>query len=85
VVSGTAYGLIAEDMVDMETYAHLRAAMRFGVPLIGLRGISDGAEELRHFGSWADALPALDRHLAAAVERLLGGFVSPIAPARDSH
>jgi adenosylhomocysteine nucleosidase len=71
VVSGAAYDRIDEDMVDMETYAHLRAAMRFGVPLIALRGISDGAEELRHFGSWADALPALDAHLAEAVEKVL--------------
>jgi adenosylhomocysteine nucleosidase len=71
VVSGPAYGAIAEDMVDMETYAHLRAAMHFGVPLIGLRGISDGAEELQHFGSWADALPALDIALADTVKTLL--------------
>jgi adenosylhomocysteine nucleosidase len=71
VVSGAAYAAIAEDMVDMETYAHLRAAMHFNVPLAGLRGISDGAEDLQHYGSWADALPALDAHLAEAVERLL--------------
>jgi adenosylhomocysteine nucleosidase len=71
VVSGAAYDLIAEDMVDMETYAHLRAAMQFGVPLAGLRGISDGAEDLQHYGSWADALPALDAHLAEAAGMLL--------------
>ncbi|MCU0832293.1 MAG: 5'-methylthioadenosine/S-adenosylhomocysteine nucleosidase [Rhizobiaceae bacterium] len=74
VVSGAAYDAIAEDMVDMETFAHLRAAMHFDVPLIALRGISDGAEELQHYGSWADALPALDAHLAAAVDRLLAQF-----------
>lgn len=71
VVSGAAYDTIAEDMVDMETYAHLRAAMHFNVPLIGLRGISDGAQELQHYASWADALPALDAHLASAVGRML--------------
>jgi adenosylhomocysteine nucleosidase len=71
VVSGAAYAEIAEDMVDMETYAHMRAAMLFDVSLVGLRGISDGAEELQHYGNWADALPALDAHLAAAVDRLL--------------
>ena len=35
-------------MVDMETFAVLRACQFFGVPLIGLRGISDGAAELSH-------------------------------------
>lgn len=70
VVSGAAYARIAEDMVDMETYAHLRAAMRFGVPLIGLRGISDGAEELGRMGDWSDALPLIDARLAEAVDLL---------------
>lgn len=70
VVSGTAYDRIAEDMVDMETYAHLRACQRFGVPLIGLRGISDGAEALGHIGDWSDALPVIDARLAKAVDVL---------------
>jgi adenosylhomocysteine nucleosidase len=72
VISGVAYDAIAEDMVDMETFAHMRACDHFGVPLISLRGISDGAEELQHYGSWADALPALDQHLAGAVDLVLG-------------
>ena len=38
IVSGPAYAAIPEDMVDMETFAHLRAAMRFGIPLIGIYG-----------------------------------------------
>jgi adenosylhomocysteine nucleosidase len=72
VVSGTDYDATAEDMVDMETFAHMRACDHFGIPLIALRGISDGAEELQHYGSWADALPALDKHLANAVDLVLG-------------
>jgi adenosylhomocysteine nucleosidase len=72
VVSGSAYDAIAEDMVDMETFAHMRACDHFKkMPLIALRGISDGAEELQHYGSWADALPALDQHLANAVDLVL--------------
>jgi adenosylhomocysteine nucleosidase len=71
VVSGEGYNAIAEDMVDMETFAHMRACDHFGLPLIALRGISDGAEELQHYGSWADALPALDQHLANAVDLVL--------------
>ncbi|MBU3031535.1 5'-methylthioadenosine/S-adenosylhomocysteine nucleosidase [Paracoccus marinaquae] len=70
VVSGTAYGQIAEDMVDMETYSHLRAAQHFGIPLIGLRGISDGAEELRGLSDWTDYLHVIDEKLAAAVDAL---------------
>jgi adenosylhomocysteine nucleosidase len=72
VVSGAGYDGIAEDMVDMETFAHMRACDHFGIPLIAFRGISDGAEELQHFASWADALPALDAHLAHAVDLMLG-------------
>ncbi len=71
VVSGAAFDQIAENMVDMETFAHMRASDHFGIPLIALRGISDGAEDLQHYGSWADALPALDRHLAAAVDLVI--------------
>lgn len=70
IVSGAAYDGVQADLVDMETFAHLRAAMHFDVPLIGLRGVSDGAEELRHFDDWTRLLPVLDEKLAAAVDRL---------------
>lgn len=70
IVSGPAYDRIAEEMVDMETFAHLRAAQRFGIPLIGLRGISDGAEELRQLADWTQYLHVIDERLAAAVDAL---------------
>ena len=70
IVTGAAYDAIDADMVDMETYAVLRACEHFGVPLLGLRGISDGAEDLRHYDGWAALLPALDGHLATAVDEL---------------
>ena len=70
VVSGLAYGGIDADMVDMETFAVLRACQTFGVPMIGLRGISDGAEELRHYNDWASVLPVIDRRLAEAIDAL---------------
>lgn len=70
IVSGAAYGAIAEDMVDMETFAHLRVAMRFSIPLIGLRGISDGREELRELSDWTQYLHLIDERLAGAVDRL---------------
>ncbi|WP_187972903.1 5'-methylthioadenosine/S-adenosylhomocysteine nucleosidase [Aquibium microcysteis] len=70
IVSGTAYDAIAEDMVDMETFAVLRACQRFDVPLIALRGISDGAADLRHVGDWTEYLHVIDEKLAAVVDRL---------------
>ncbi|WP_410218941.1 5'-methylthioadenosine/S-adenosylhomocysteine nucleosidase [Paracoccus sp. (in: a-proteobacteria)] len=70
IVSGAAYAGIEEDMVDMETFAHLRVAQHFGVPLIGLRGISDGVEELRSLSDWTQYLQVIDGKLAAAVDLL---------------
>ena len=46
IVSGAAYAGIDADMVEMETYAALRACQAFGVPLVALRGISDGPAKL---------------------------------------
>jgi len=70
IISGAGYDGIEADMVDMETFAVLRACQSFGVPLIGLRGISDGAAELRHVGDWTEYLHVIDEKLAAAVDRL---------------
>ncbi|WP_295166741.1 5'-methylthioadenosine/S-adenosylhomocysteine nucleosidase [uncultured Paracoccus sp.] len=70
IVSGPAYAAIEEDMVDMETFAHLRAAQNFGVPLIGLRGISDGAADLGGMEDWTRYLQVIDGKLAAAVDLL---------------
>jgi adenosylhomocysteine nucleosidase len=70
VVSGAAYRGINADMVDMETYAVLRACQRFSVPLIALRGISDGNEELGHLDDWKRYLHIVDEKLAHAVDLL---------------
>jgi adenosylhomocysteine nucleosidase len=70
IISGAAYDAIDADMVDMETFAVLRACQLFGVPLIGLRGISDGAAELKHVGNWTEYLHVIDEKLALAVTRL---------------
>ena len=70
IISGTAYDAIATDMVDMETFAVLRACQRFGVELIGLRGISDGAAELKHVSDWTEYLHVIDEKLAVAVGML---------------
>lgn len=76
IVSGAAYEAIDADMVDMETFACLRACQRFAVPLVGLRGISDGAAELRHFGDWTEYLHVIDEKLAVAVDRLAEAVAS---------
>ncbi|GHD05695.1 5'-methylthioadenosine/S-adenosylhomocysteine nucleosidase [Tianweitania populi] len=70
IVSGAAYDRIDADMVDMETFALLRAATRYKIPLIALRGISDGAAELTHVGDWTAYLHIVDENLAYAVDRL---------------
>ncbi|CAN7339327.1 5'-methylthioadenosine/S-adenosylhomocysteine nucleosidase [Mesorhizobium sp. LjNodule214] len=70
VISGAAYDAIAADMVDMETFACLRACQMFGLPLVGLRGISDGAADLKHVNDWKEYLHVIDEKLAGAVGRL---------------
>jgi adenosylhomocysteine nucleosidase len=70
VVSGDVYHLIEADMVDMETYAVLRACQRFGVPLIALRGISDGDRELGSLADWTQYLGIIDIKLGEAVDQL---------------
>ncbi|WP_256750228.1 5'-methylthioadenosine/S-adenosylhomocysteine nucleosidase [Mesorhizobium sp. Mes31] len=67
IITGAAYDAIAADMVDMETFACLRACQRFDIPLIGLRGISDGAADLRHVNDWTEYLHVIDERLAGAV------------------
>ena len=70
IVSGAGYDAIDADMVDMETFALKRACMSFELPLVALRGISDGAAELHHFDDWTQYLHIVDENLAEAVDRL---------------
>ncbi|MCC0037287.1 MAG: 5'-methylthioadenosine/S-adenosylhomocysteine nucleosidase [Hoeflea sp.] len=79
IVSGAAYDLIDADMVDMETFAVLRAASRFEVPVIGLRGISDGKAELNHIDDWTEYLHVIDEKLAEAVDRIEQAIASGAA------
>ena len=65
-----AYAAIDADMVDMETFAVLRACDAWGVPLAGLRAVSDGDVAVTRYGDWADCLPLLDERLAEAVDAL---------------
>ena len=76
IVSGQAYAAIAAEMVDMETFAVLRACQHFGVPLVALRGISDGSADLKHVGDWTEYLHVIDEKLAASVDRLEAAILS---------
>ncbi len=70
VVSGSGYDHVDADMVEMETFAILRACQRFDVPMIGLRGISDGKAEVSHISDWTAYLHVIDQKLAQAVDSL---------------
>ena len=81
IISGAAYDAIAADMVDMETFACLRACQMFGVPLVGAarhfrrRGRSEACRRLdgisarhrREAGRCGQAARAGDRIGRAAV------------------
>ena len=71
IVVGDRYAAIDADLVDMETFAVLRACQRFGVPMMGLRGVSDGPSELDGVSGWTELLPLLDERLASAVDLLV--------------
>lgn len=72
IVSGKAYDLIDADMVDMESFAALRTCQQFNLPLIALRGISDGADELKTLTDWTQYLHVVDENLAGVVDKLEG-------------
>ena len=54
----------------MESFAVLRACQRYGLPLIALRGISDGAAPLDGLHSWTEYLHIVDENLAVALDHL---------------
>ena len=70
VISGEAYDGIEADMVDMETFAVLRSCQKFNLPMIGLRGISDGAKEVGRLSDWEKYLCVIDEKLSQAIDKL---------------
>jgi adenosylhomocysteine nucleosidase len=76
IVSGSAYEAIDADMVDMETFALQRCCMVYNVPLIGLRGISDGVSELNHIDDWTEYLDIIDEKLALCVDTVFSAVIS---------
>lgn len=70
IVSGATYLEIDADMVDMESFALMRAAQQFNLPFISLRGISDGKTDLNHINDWTRYLHIIDEKLGRAVDKL---------------
>lgn len=79
IVTGPGYDAIDADMVDMESFAVCRACLAFGVTMIGLRGISDGAAPLSGYMDWTRYLALIDGKLAEAIDRLAEAFAAPPA------
>lgn len=74
IVGGSDYDSIDADMVDMESFAIARACDRYGVPMMGLRGISDGPGDISALADWTALLGHLDAQLAIAVDALATAF-----------
>jgi len=70
IVSGEAYACVEADMVDMETFAVWRACQKFSVPMIGIRGISDGKRDLGQLSDWEKYLHVIDQKLSVAIDKL---------------
>lgn len=83
VISGAAYEAIDADMVDMETWALVRTARTFGLPLVALRGVSDGRAELKALEDWTSTLDHVDANLAVALDRLVEVLEARGAPALE--
>lgn len=71
IVTGAVYDSIDADMVDMETFALLRVCQGYDVPLLSIRGISDGRSEVSKLSDWTDYLHIIDERLALAVDDVL--------------
>ena len=90
IISGAAYDAIDADMVDMETYAVFRSAERLGVPVIGLRGISDGTATTSPASTTGlEFLHVIDEKLALVIDAMHGhvatGRFRPAASAEGSQ
>jgi adenosylhomocysteine nucleosidase len=68
--AGITFADIDADCVDMETYAVMRVAHGFKIPVIGLRGISDGKYDSHGIASWEEYLSVIDTKIANFYDRL---------------
>lgn len=68
VLGDERYHGVSADLVDMETFAIVRACQHFAVPVIGMRGVSDGPGTLNGIDDWTGMLGLLDERLAAMID-----------------
>lgn len=68
--AGITFADIDADCVDMETYSVARVAYDFNIPVIGLRGISDGKENSKGIATWEEYLRVIDKKIADFYMRL---------------
>jgi adenosylhomocysteine nucleosidase len=60
--------LTGAELADMEYSALNDVAMKFGIALIGFKGISDGEKPLTgELVQWTELLPVIDKNLAEAI------------------
>ncbi len=65
------HAAVKADMSDMELSALADVAMKFAIPIIAFKGISDGKEPLAgKIEQWEELLPHIDRKLACALTEL---------------
>jgi adenosylhomocysteine nucleosidase len=65
------HGTSGAELADMEYAALNEVAMKFGIALIGFKGVSDGAKPLTgELVQWTELLPVIDKNLAAALSEL---------------
>lgn len=68
IINGADYDKLGAQMVEMETYSYARVAHQMGVPLISLRGVSDGKSELAQLTDWTHTLEEIGDNLCAAFD-----------------
>jgi adenosylhomocysteine nucleosidase len=85
VVSGTAYAAIDAEMVDMETFALLRSCQSYDIPLLAIRGISDGHTEISRLSDWTEYLAIIDLKLASVVDRIFEALADGSLPVEKSN
>lgn len=68
--SAISFKDISQDCVDMETYAIARVGYDFQIPVIGLRGISDGKQDSVGIATWEEYLHIIDQKISDFYKRV---------------
>jgi len=74
IITQEQYDTVDADMVDMETFAVWRSCQKFNIPMIGLRGISDGQKDLQQVSDWREYLHIIDEKLSQSLHLMKQTF-----------